>query len=217
MDPGDKVLADSTAPMFFRISPTLAIAALALGLQAEACGGPSAPSLEVRTLSNSRRTTVVAAGADGSFSKDIDRTAVIEIKMRPFSVPKEGFDLEWFFVAKTVAGRERWIFDAGMRHSPGGREELRVQSGPVQAQSDRQVELALRPVRTEEGTALAYTSVVTDTSAGSRYEGWVVRVKCRGEVLRVESSLPELRELALETPLVFDKALGLPLPAVAAP
>lgn len=182
-----------------------------------AWAAPSAPGLEVRTLSSARRTTVVAAGTDGSFSKDIDRTALIEIKMTPFSVPKEGFDLEWFFVAKTVTGRERWIFDAGMRHSPSGREKLTVQSGPVQAQSDRRIDFALRPLRTEEGTALAYTSVITDSSSGSRYEGWVVRIKSRGEVLRIEASLSELKALALENPLIFDKALGLPLPAVPQP
>ena len=183
----------------------------------ETGAAPSAPGLAVRTLSSSRRTTVVAAGSDGSFSKDIDRTCAIEIKMTPFSVPKEGFDLEWFFVAKTVTGRDRWIFDAGMRHSPSGREEIRVQSASVQAQADRRIDLTLRPLRTEEGTALGYTSVITDTSSGSRYEGWVVRVKSGGEVLRIEASLAELKALALENPLIFDKALNLPPPAAPAP
>jgi hypothetical protein len=42
-------------------------------------------------------------------------------------------------------------------------------------------------------------------------------VKSGGEVLRIEASLAELKALALENPLIFDKALNLPPPAAPAP
>jgi hypothetical protein len=201
------------------MKPRLLCVLLLSGLAALAdTKSAQAPSLSVRTLSSARRTAVVSAGTDGSFSKDIDRTCSIEIKMVPFSVPETGFDLEWFFVAKTVTGKGRWIYDAGSKHSAKGREEMKVQSLPVQAQSDRQVDVGLAPVMTPEGRAIKWTTVVTEAASGSKYEGWVVRVKSGGTVVRVEASLSELREMALSNPEVFDKALGrdVPPPAPAA-
>ena len=162
------------------------------------------PTLTVTNASSAKRIKTLSKDADGSFNKQTDRSVALNINMTPLKDAKGGYDIEWFFLLKPIGRKGSSIFDAGSKHSEKGAAKFPVSSKPIQEMNSRSKAYSVETI----GDSSAMVITTTDTTSGSKFSGWVVRVKTGGEVVRVEASLSELKELATRNPELFDKALA---------
>lgn len=161
------------------------------------------PSLTVQNISNSKQTFTTYQNVFGEYDRDIKRTVGIAIELIPFTKPKDGFEVQWFFVAKTLDTKIRWVYDAGWKHAGSQGVKFEIYSHPLAAKESRYMDFAIEYTR--NGSYVL--GVPTDTAAGSRMAGWIVRVKTGGKIVRMEASPDELKDLAEKYPGKLDDLL----------
>lgn len=159
--------------------------------------------LEVRNISTAKRD-FIRQRTPTSQLKDTNRSVRLSIKLGKLGLPKEGIHLEWFFIAKELSTKTRWVFDAGSRHSTSY-IDMEVECAPLHARESKFQHYALEVL----GDRLLVTTTRSTVISGSKIEGWIVRVKNHeGRILETEASLSELEDFAKKNPKRLDELLS---------
>ena len=121
------------------------------------------------------------ASAYGSFDKTKATTRALGITVRNMSATLPGeFEIEWFFFGKPANGSKRFLYDKGaqlLAVKPSAFEKFAVASKELTSERYHSA-----------GTGYTYHS-------GDKADGWIVRVKSGGEVIRVKGSNPQMEQL----------------------
>jgi hypothetical protein len=175
---------------------------------------------DFRKVDSTYGTAIPTHAAEGSSSgagvsiHDIDfaHQLSVEISFRAVGgtfKPGE-YTVEWFFLAKEINSKSRWVFQNGSIRISGAGNVFDVISKIL---PERRVDESIYTFTssssgTEFGKTVETTVDVSGSStkykAGSKIEGWVVRIKEGGKVVRIEASLSELKNLALKSAGKFD-------------
>jgi hypothetical protein len=139
------------------------------------------------------------SGSGGSIH-DIDFTHQTGIKIEfqtlgPAPDPKE-FTVEWFFVGKDANTKRRWIYDDGEVPLSGWGSTI-VVSKPLDETRINESQYAFKTEPLDEDTdLLTVNESRTKHKSGDETEGWIVRVRDWGQIIRVDASLWELKTQA---------------------
>lgn len=177
-----------TPPLFttfrrMKIPLALFAAALLCALPARAQAPATSKSATVDVVESSGTAATINswATAYGSFDKTKATTRALGITVRNMSATLPGeFEIEWFFFGKPANGSKRFLYDKGAQRlavKPSVFEKFAV--GSKELTSERYH---------SAGTGYTYHS-------GDKADGWIVRVKSGGEVIRVKGSSPQLEQL----------------------
>ena len=119
--------------------------------------------------------------AYGSFDKTKATTRALGITVRNMSASAPGdFEIEWFFFGKPANGGKRFLYDKGAQRlavKPSAFEKFAVASKELTSERYHSA-----------GTGYTYHS-------GDKADGWIVRVKSGGEVIRVKGSSVQFEQL----------------------
>lgn len=150
----------------------------------------------------------------GSSSRKIDfnHQCAIEVQFRnagEAATPGE-YMLEWFFVGKDVKTKERWVFDAGSRRLDGTEDNIDIASKVLKEHREHNSSTSLAGA-VIEGNAPTQTSS-RKFKTGDKIEGWIVRLRRGGVIIKTDASLSELRDLAQSSQVSaqLDQILTLP-------
>lgn len=111
--------------------------------------------------------------------KDVNRTTSLGITVKNMSQQESQVTVEWFFVAKTLNGNLRWIFDKGadaLTMAKTSHTNLVVNSKDLQASVTE---------------SYAYRS-----QTGSKPDGYIVRAKMADKVVAISASSRPLEQAA---------------------
>ena len=121
------------------------------------------------------------ATAYGSFEKTKATTRALGITVRNMSATAPGeFEIEWFFFGKPASGGTRFLYDKGSKPlavKPSGVEKFAIASKEL----------------VSERYHSAYSGYTYHS--GKKADGWLVRVKSGGEVIRVKGSDAQLEQI----------------------
>lgn len=173
------------------------------------------PSLTVSQLQHGRVTSRYPSGdalSGTSNTKETTRISAIRVQLSAFSKPEHPYEVQCFFVAKDPA-RRRYIYDAQRFLSDGIRANFPVYGRDLFGGSETVTQIARYVTITEldakEQKLVTKTVPVNDTqttkTAGSKHEGWVVRVLSEGKVVRLAASLAQLQAFAEKEAALLDK------------
>ena len=127
----------------------------------------------------------------GNYSQTKTSSKDLDVTLRNMSPNLPGdFEVEWYFFGKPASGSGRFLYDKGSKKitiAPSASEKVPVESK----------ELSAHTVRDNYWYGYSYTS-------GDKADGWIIRVKAGGEVVRVMDSSPLLEQAAAD-PAAFDK------------
>ncbi len=105
----------------------------------------------------------------------------IDIEVRNMQQHPDTFSVEWYFVAKTVARGEFWLFDSG-------KKSVELKAGAVE-----QFSQVCKPIKQ---TVEHYESLGVTYLSGSKLEGYVVVVRAEGQIIASAVSLQYLEPYA---------------------
>jgi len=121
----------------------------------------------------------------GNYSQTKTSSRDLDLTVRNLSPNLPGdFEVEWYFFGKPASGSGRFLYDKGSKKvtiAPSASEKVPVESK----------ELSANTVRDNYWYGYSYTS-------GDKADGWIIRVKAGGEVVRVKGSSPLLEEAAAD-------------------
>ena len=153
----------------------------ALPARAQAPATSKSATVDVVESNGNAATINSWASAYGSFDKTKATTRALGITVRNMSATATGeFEVEWFFFGKPANGSKRFLYDKGAQRiavKPSAFEKFAVGS--------------------KELTSSRYRSAYSGYTyhSGDKPDGWIVRVKVGGEVIRVKGSNPQLEQL----------------------
>jgi hypothetical protein len=120
----------------------------------------------------------------------------------------EPYEVQCFFIAKDKS-QSRYIYDAIKFHSITQFDEVNVFARDLFG-GTKTTDISVSPISgiTSQGDYFYGTDtvVLTSTKPGSQVEGWIVRVLSRGQVVRFEASLSDLKTFAEWESASLDKA-----------
>jgi len=136
----------------------------------------------------------------------------VNVKLRTLGAPLvEPYELQCFFIAKDKS-QSRYIYDAIKFHSSAQFDEVNVFARDLfGGTKTTDISISKNPI---SGTTswgepyygiLTTTVLLTSTKPGSQVEGWIVRVLSRGQIVRFEASLSELRTFEASESALLDK------------
>lgn len=134
--------------------------------------------LDVKRLMTSKDSTE-RAGMSHYSDKDTSRTMSLSISVRSMGQQKNWVALQWFFVAKTLNGNLRWIYDQGAEEVEMGKASM---TNFVVTSKDLQMS--------------KYESSYYRTVSGSKPEGYIVRAKMADKVVAVAASSRQFEQAA---------------------
>jgi hypothetical protein len=153
-------------------------------------------------ISNEFGARVIGGESYAAHDQSTQGIVMVKVELRTFSKLQVPYHVECFFLAHDPEGH-RFVYDV------------------IKTPSDKQSDLIYFTARnlfegsssnntrgdalsgSDGSTIMLYTSL-TQKVPGSIIEGWIVRVVNAGRIVRIESSLPELRSLATNQPAAFD-------------
>jgi hypothetical protein len=140
--------------------------------------------LEAMESAGDSKTTNNWRTYSGSYDKTKVATRELAITVRNMSQTLPGkFTIEWYFIGKPTNGTRRFLYDQGNKEitlAPSAFEKIAVESK----------ELSSRTVRDSY-----YYSYGYNYKSGDKPDGWIIRAKVNGEVVRVKASSPQLELL----------------------
>ena len=153
----------------------------ALPALAQTPAASKSASVEVVESNGSTATLDNWASAYGSFDKTKATTRALGITVRNMSATAPGeFEVEWFFFGKPAGGGKRFLYDKGSKPlamKPSATEKFAVASKEL----------------VHERYHSAYSGYTSHS--GSKADGWIVRVKAGGEVIRAKGSDAQMEQL----------------------
>ena len=158
---------------------------LLLSIAVHGQGGYQSVYLKVRGR-YAKDSETIWRNAYGSREKRIFRSMVLDIKVKNTQQKRGRFTMEWFFFAKVLSGKRRWIYDHGS-------EAFELTGG----QTVRFHKLS-RPVESREEQYYTYYRNLWSTyKKGIKVKGYIVWIKGEnGAVLQSSASSRDLEELA---------------------
>ncbi|MBU4461134.1 MAG: hypothetical protein KJ579_11240 [Verrucomicrobia bacterium] len=148
----------------------MAAIALALGVAAAAVAQTANVYLDVKRKASVKDSTTRARGYYYS-DKDYSRSVDLAVTVKNMSQEPVTFDLEYYFVAKTVNGNVRWIYDSGTQS---------VVLGKAAHTNFTTTSKELQASKTESWRYKEET--------GSKYEGHIYRAVMAKKVIVVNAS-----------------------------
>jgi hypothetical protein len=139
----------------------------------------------------------------------------VSVKIRFFKAPPAPYEVQCFFMAKNEAAKIRYIFNVAKHQSTEATDEIEFHSGALLGTTSNWIALPFgTPAPGANANdlgnltpgAAAGLVVNSDAKQGSKMEGWILRVVCNGQVLKVESNQPYLLEMAKRLERPFDDA-----------
>jgi len=129
---------------------------------------------------------------------DFSHQAVIEITFRLVGAsPKPlSYTVEWFFIAEDKNTREEWVFDYGSKPITSIEQIFDVASLPVAEHRRTSVSTSLAGTQTDYNGNIPVSTSTTHSASGAKIEGWIVRLRENGKVIKDEASLSELKDAA---------------------
>ena len=142
-------------------------------------------------------------------------TGILAVKVQVRTVGKplvEPYEVQSFFIAKDKS-EARYIYDVIKFHSTAQFDEVNVFARDLFGGTKTvDISVSKDPISgttswgdSYHGT-LTSTVMLSSTRPGSRVEGWIVRVLSRGQMVRFEASLSELKTFAERESALLDKA-----------
>jgi hypothetical protein len=136
----------------------------------------------------------------------------VNVKLRTIGKPLvEPYEVQCFFIAKD-SSQARYIYDAIKFHSSTQFDEVNVFARDLFGGTNTtDISVSNNPISgtTSSGDTfygtLTSTVLLTTTKPGSQVEGWIVRVLSRGELVRFDASLSELKTFAEQESPLLDK------------
>jgi hypothetical protein len=136
----------------------------------------------------------------------------VNVKLRTVGAPLvEPYEVQSFFIAKDES-QARYIYDAIKFHSSAQFDEINVFARDLfGGTKTTDISVSQNPISgiTSHGDyfsgTLTSTVVLTGTKPGSQVEGWIVRVLSRGQLVRFDASLSELKTFAERESPLLDK------------
>lgn len=144
--------------------------ALALGVAAAAVAQTANIYLDVKRKASVKGSSTRAQGYYYS-DKDYSRSVDLAVTVKNMSQGPVAFDLEYYFVAKTVNGNVRWIYDSGTQSVVLGKT---AHTNFSKASKDLQ--------------ASKMESWLYKEETGSKYEGYIYRAVLGKKVIAVNAS-----------------------------
>ena len=117
----------------------------------------------------------------GNYSQTKTSSRELNVTVRNMSAAPGEFEIEWYFFGKPASGSGRFLYDKGSKKvalAPSAFEKIAIDSK----------ELSNRTVRDYYYYGYNYTS-------GDKADGWIIRAKVGGEVVRVKASNALLEQL----------------------
>jgi len=145
---------------------------------------------------------------------DFNHQIAIEISLHSVGTPPTAneYSVQWFFVAKDVNTKNRWVFDSGTKTIPTGNMTVDIASQNLaeHRETDSSASLAGGAIATINSGATNLSAIPVSTSSssfksGDKIEGWIVRLKHGNQIEKVDASLSELKDLAEQNPNILDK------------
>ena len=164
-----------------------------LPLRSQAPATSRSVFIEATESTGTSRTTNHWRTYSGAYSKTKSTTRELDITVRNMSALPGEFEIEWYFIGKPTSGNRRFLYDKGNRTvtlAPGAFEQFAVESK----------ELTSNRVRDYYWYGYSYQS-------GDKADGWIIRAKVGGEVVRVKTSSAQLEQLE-KNPDEFTRLIG---------
>ena len=134
--------------------------------------------LDVKRLMTSKDSNEKAYMSHYS-DRDTSRTMSLSISCRSMGQQKNWVAVQWFFVAKTLNGNLRWIYDQGAEEIEMGKASI---TNFVVTSKDLQMS--------------KYESSYYRTVSGSKPEGYIVRAKIADKIVAVAASSRQFEQAA---------------------
>lgn len=148
----------------------MAVAALVLGVAAAAVAQTANVYLDVKRKASVKDSTTRARGYYYS-DKDYSRSVDLDVTVKNMSQEPVTFDLEYYFVAKTMNGNVRWIYDSG------------TQSVVLGKAAHTNFSTASKELQASKTESWRYKE-----ETGSKFEGYIYRAVLAKKVLVVNAS-----------------------------
>lgn len=129
---------------------------------------------------------------------DFAHQCAIEITFREVgAVPRPGeYKVEWFFFSKGVNDQSRTVFDSGSEPVVRGDQIIDASSRSVGERREVHTTTSLAGTEADQMGNVPVTVSTSRSRSGEKIEGWVVRLRQNGNVVRTLASLSELKDLA---------------------
>ncbi len=190
-----------------KITIVLHIISLAIGFAAlaadEASTKPDIPVITARSGVTGKDTTR-SRDSEGFQNRVTSSIAAVDVDLKFFNEPAKPYTIECYFIAKGSSSNDLFIYDCQRLNESAQHYNTRFHAPSLLESSNRWISLPAsgRTAFGEEIVSITYTQRVT----GSKYMGWVVRVKSMDTVVRIEGSSQNLKKLAEDQPAFFDAA-----------
>jgi hypothetical protein len=167
---------------------------------------PDIPSISARTDNQGKHKEQSTTDTGWRQSQDV-RNIGVAVDLRSFRPPKEAYDVQCFFVARSEANKTNYIYDVQRQESTAQFDSLKFQAPPLAGSGARWLSL---PVTGSfvSGGSFSGTLTYTQHIAGSKFYGWLIRVVSQGVVVRIETNQAPLKELAEKNPSIFNEAVN---------
>lgn len=181
-----------------------------------AADGPDVPSITARTDNVGRKTVKSGMGTTSREEQDI-RTLGVRVQLRSFAIPKQPYDVQCFFIARSQSTKSNYIYDVQRQQSAGQEGVHQFQAPAITGTSRKWVALPVSGTYTgtsstggmDRGTFTG-SATYSQSVPGSKFYGWLIRVVSQGKVVRIETNQAPLKALAEANPAMFDAAIKAP-------
>ena len=167
---------------------------------------PTKPDIPIITARSgvTGKDTKMSRDSEGFQNRATSSIAAVDVDLKFFNKPAKPYTIECYFVAKGSSSSELFIYDCQRLTESAQHFDTRFNAPSLLESSNRWISLPAsgRTAFGEEIVSITYTQKVT----GSKYMGWVVRVKSMETVVRIEGSSQNLKKLAEDQPAFFDAA-----------
>jgi hypothetical protein len=163
------------------------------------------PSIRARTDNQSKNKERSTTDTGWRQSQDV-RNIGVAVDLSSFRAPKEAYDVQCFFVARSEANETNYIYDVQRQESTAQFDSLQFQAPPLDGSGSRWLSLPVKGFFVGGGSFRG-TLTYTQRIAGSKFYGWLIRVVSQGLVVRIETNQAPLKELAEKNPSIFNEAV----------
>jgi len=174
---------------------------------------PEVPNVAAHTDIVGKRKNVKTTDSDGFNQTQDMRSLSVVVELRSFHPPKQPYDVECFFIARSESTKSNYIYDVIRQSSSAQSDVLKFQPAPLGGNGRRWITLPMTGSftgATSSGdlvTGLVSGEVTySQRIDGSKFYGWLVRVISQGTVVRMETNQPQLKILAEKNPGIFNSA-----------
>lgn len=125
----------------------------------------------------------------------IVRRKAVEIEIISYKKPDAPFLIECFFLARSEASRDKWVYDAMITESYGNFDKFKMTSASLRGTETVTTKIKVPMVKItrssnsyREEDAGTSTERLTKEIKGNKIVGWIVRCRSEGKIVAIEAS-----------------------------